>query len=92
MAIASGYCPSRPLPATAVDDTDGRATTVAFTHCPYRELAEAHPELVCQLHRGLVEGFVTAWAGCGVDRFHALVDRSPCQVDLVLAATDPESA
>ncbi len=58
--------------------------TVAFAHCPFRDLAEEHPELVCALHCGLVEGFVSAWEGCSVDRFHALVDRSPCQVELTV--------
>jgi predicted ArsR family transcriptional regulator len=67
-------------PAT-VEETD--RATVAFAHCPFRELATEHPELVCALHGGLVEGFVDAWSGCSVERFHALVDRDPCQVDLV---------
>jgi predicted ArsR family transcriptional regulator len=66
--------------------------TVAFAHCPFRELADEHPQLVCALHGGLVEGFVGAWAGCAVDRFHALVDRSPCQVELVLASSETESS
>ena len=39
-----------------VDDDDG--ATMAFAHCPFRELAEAHPDLVCRLHCGLVEGLV----------------------------------
>ena len=64
--------------------------TVAFAHCPFRELATEHPQLVCAFHGGLVEGFVEAWSGCGVERFHALVDRSPCQVDLVLACSDAD--
>jgi predicted ArsR family transcriptional regulator len=64
-------------PAVAVD---GDATTVAFAHCPFRELAEAAPELVCNLHRGLVEGFVGATGGGSVVAFHTLVDRDPCSV------------
>jgi predicted ArsR family transcriptional regulator len=68
-------------PATA---SDGELATVAFTHCPYRELAEAHPELVCHLHRGLVEGFVEEHGGAGVEHFGTLVDREPCQVVLSL--------
>jgi predicted ArsR family transcriptional regulator len=68
-------------PATAVDD--GQAT-VAFAHCPFRELAEANPEIVCALHEGLVEGFVDRLGGAAVNRFHPLTDRAPCQVDLVL--------
>ena len=67
----------------AVGSEDGLAT-VAFTHCPFRELAEAHPELVCHLHRGLVEGFVEQQGGADVERFGTLVDRDPCQVELSL--------
>ena len=37
------------------DDADA---VVAFAHCPFADLAEEHPELVCGLHRGLVAGFV----------------------------------
>jgi len=71
---------------------DERGATVAFAHCPFRELADAHPDLVCALHRGLVEGFVDRSAVVAepglaepltVDRFHPLVDRVPCQVELV---------
>jgi len=67
----------------AVAAKDGLAT-IAFTHCPYRELAEAHPEIVCNLHRGLIEGFVEQQGGADVDRFGTLIDRDPCQVELSL--------
>lgn len=57
--------------------------TVAFAHCPFRELAEAYPDLVCGLHCGLVEGLVdTVPDDTMVARFHTLVDRTPCQVEL----------
>jgi len=42
-------------PETAVD---GNVTTIAFSRCPFRPLAEAFPELVCHLHRGMIEGMV----------------------------------
>ena len=61
---------------------DGQIVTIAFTHCPYRELAEAHPDLVCNLHRGLIEGFVEENGGASVERFGTLADRDPCQVEL----------
>lgn len=61
------------------DDERGRQTTIAFTHCPYRELAETHPVLVCSMHRGMVEGFVDGYDAT-VTAFHSLVDRTPCQV------------
>ena len=63
---------------------DGDEVTIAFTHCPFAELAEAYPELVCHLHRGLVEGFVAQWGEGGVGRFSTLADRDPCQVELSL--------
>jgi predicted ArsR family transcriptional regulator len=58
--------------------------TMAFAHCPFRELAEAHPDLVCGLHCGLVEGFVDAIGGARVTQFHSLLARNPCQVELAV--------
>ena len=63
---------------------DGRTATVAFTHCPFRDLAEARPDLVCSLHRGMVEGLVDTLGDGEVVAFRSLVDRTPCQVDLDL--------
>jgi predicted ArsR family transcriptional regulator len=69
----------------AVGD-DGSVTTVAFTHCPFRELAEAFPDLVCHLHRGIVEGIVEGFpnAEVTVSTFATLADRDPCRVDLAV--------
>jgi predicted ArsR family transcriptional regulator len=69
-------------PAVATDDLQPGSATVAFTHCPFRELAEANPDLVCSLHRGLVEGFVESWPDTAVVEFRSLVHRDPCQVAL----------
>jgi predicted ArsR family transcriptional regulator len=69
-------------PAVAADDHE---VTVAFAHCPFRELAEANPEIVCALHQGLVEGVVDGLGGAGVETFHPLTDRTPCQVELALS-------
>ena len=66
-------------PAVAGDDD---AASIAFTHCPYSDLAKLHPEIVCHLHRGMVEGFVEASGGADVEQFHTLLARSPCQVEL----------
>lgn len=68
-------------PATA---SDGNVSTIAFTRCPFRPLAEAFPELVCHLHRGMIEGMVDVLGGAEVARFATLEDRDPCQVDLAL--------
>jgi predicted ArsR family transcriptional regulator len=63
---------------------DGNVTTIAFTRCPFRPLADAFPELVCHLHRGMVEGMVDVLGGVDVARFATLEDRDPCQVDLAV--------
>lgn len=69
-------------PAVGDGDEDDSAV-VAFTHCPFRALAESHPDLVCSLHRGLVEGFVDAMGDASVGEFCSLAHRTPCQVTLV---------
>jgi predicted ArsR family transcriptional regulator len=58
----------------------GATTDMAFLHCPFRELAEAYPELVCNLHRGICEGVVEAVGGGSVEEFATLYDRDPCRV------------
>jgi len=63
-------------PAT---ETRGDVADVAFMHCPFRELAEAYPELVCNLHRGISEGIVDEVGGGSVDEFATLYDRDPCR-------------
>ena len=70
----------------ATGGSDG--VTIAFTHCPFRELAEANPDLVCGLHRGMVEGFVDRLGTGSVGAFRTLVDRVPCQTDVVEASVD----
>ncbi|MDP8991703.1 MAG: helix-turn-helix domain-containing protein [Actinomycetota bacterium] len=67
-----------------VHHEDGSTTTIAFSQCPFRSLAEAFPELVCQLHRGMIEGMVDVLGERKVERFATLADRNPCQVDLAV--------
>ena len=67
----------------APDAADGQyegATRIEFLHCPFRELAEAYPELVCNLHRGLCEGVVDQVGGGRVEEFATLYDPEPCHV------------
>ena len=62
---------------------DAELATIGFMHCPFRDLAEANPGIVCGLHQGMVEGFVAARGGARVREFRSLVHRShPCQVDV----------
>lgn len=62
----------------------GPCLDVAFQHCPFRELAEAYPELVCNLHRGIVQG-VVGDRGI-VEHFAALYDRDACTVSVTVTA------
>ncbi len=57
---------------------------VAFARCPYADLAEAFPGVVCNLHRGIVEGFVERAGGAAVESFATLEDRDPCRVALAV--------
>jgi predicted ArsR family transcriptional regulator len=63
---------------------DGTAR-IDFLHCPFRELAEAYPELVCNLHRGLCEGVVAQSGEGSVSGFATLYEPDPCHV--VVAVT-----
>ena len=77
-------------------DAESRRVRVDFLHCPFRELAEAYPELVCNLHRGIVEGMMGNRARAGrpagmVEDFRTLVDRDPCNVTVSVGYPDSES-
>jgi predicted ArsR family transcriptional regulator len=66
-----------------VVDPDLVTAVVAFANCPFAELARAHPDLVCSLHRGLVTGFVARMGDAEVKEFCSLAHRTPCQVSVV---------
>jgi len=62
------------------DGEDDDTVVVAFAHCPFRSFAEANPDVVCSLHRGLVEGFLDRLGDTSVTEFCSLAHRTPCQV------------
>ena len=66
-----------------VETAAGRAEMI-FAHCPFRDLAEAHPDVVCQLHRGIAEGVAELAGGGEVVGFATLADPRPCRVQLAL--------
>jgi predicted ArsR family transcriptional regulator len=73
------------VPAAEVDGDD---VTISFLHCPFRELAEAYPELVCNLHRGLCSGVVDGVGGGTVGDFATLYDHDPCRVTVSVGYAD----
>jgi predicted ArsR family transcriptional regulator len=100
-SLAGPTTPGRNGPDVAAE-TDEAAPTrlvgrdgsleVAFTGCPFRELAVAYPDVVCRLHHGLTEGIVAAasarveGAGAAVVGFSTLVDPDPCRATLTVVS------
>jgi predicted ArsR family transcriptional regulator len=66
-------------PAADPEAPEDAGTRIEFLHCPFRELAEAYPELVCNLHRGICEGVAEVGRGT-VEQFSTLYEPDPCHV------------
>src|SRR5471030_708940 len=68
-------------------EPDGDGTKISFLQCPFRDLAEAYPELVCNLHRGICAGALEGAGGGGgsgsMQHFSTLYDPDPCHVRIV---------
>ena len=60
----------------------GHVASVAFAHCPFGDVAAEHPELVCALHRGMVEGLVERCGDSTVTEFNTFADRPACRAVL----------
>lgn len=59
----------------------GGEVDVTMRQCPFRDLAGDYPDLVCTLHRGLVEGIVAGLEPpMAVREFEPFVDRTTCRV------------
>jgi predicted ArsR family transcriptional regulator len=54
---------------------------ISLRDCPFRELLDDHRELVCAIHRGLLEGMLGALKPpLALERFEPLVERGVCRV------------
>jgi predicted ArsR family transcriptional regulator len=67
-------------PVVSDPDDPRHVATVAFANCPFGELAADHPDLVCSLHHGMIEGFIDALGDTEVRQFCSVIDRTPCRV------------
>lgn len=64
-------------------DTDAAGTRVCLHHCPFREVAEHHRDVVCSLHLGLMQGALTALrAPMTTDRLEPFVTPNLCIAQL----------
>ncbi len=61
---------------------EGAAVDVTLRNCPFKDLADDHRDLVCTLHRGLVEGILSALdPPLDIREFVPFTDRATCRVE-----------
>jgi predicted ArsR family transcriptional regulator len=59
---------------------------VGLRHCPFLELAQAHEQVVCPIHLGLMQGAMTAWdAPVTVSRLEPFAEPDLCVAHLARA-------
>ncbi|HST91379.1 MAG TPA: hypothetical protein VLJ13_04195, partial [Brevundimonas sp.] len=62
------------------------APVIGLRHCPFREIAVEHPELVCSLHLGLIRGVLSeVRAPLTAERLEPFVEPSLCLAHLAPA-------
>ena len=56
---------------------------IRMRRCPFHDLAEAHPDVVCAVHRGLIDGALGGLGSeLGVDRLDVFVEPDLCVAHL----------
>jgi predicted ArsR family transcriptional regulator len=64
----------------------GRSVEVHMTRCPFAEVAEQAPDVVCELHRGLTQGLSQKLGGIEITQFVRRNPPSrPCLVKAVIS-------
>jgi predicted ArsR family transcriptional regulator len=72
----------------AVADGSGTVVRIRLRHCPFLELAEPHPDLVCPVHLGLMKGALAELrASVTVGRLEPFAEPTACLAHLEAAAT-----
>jgi predicted ArsR family transcriptional regulator len=67
--------------------TSGRKRQVLLHHCPFREAAEQHREVVCSVHLGLMRGLLEeSGAPLQAERLDPFVEPSLCVTHLAARA------
>jgi len=73
--------------------TAGRSRQVLLRHCPFREAAENHREVVCSVHLGLMQGLLAELdAPIAADRLDPFVEPSLCVAHLAAAPSSSRGA
>lgn len=77
-----GFAPSAETPDDRAPGDDG-GVRVELRHCPFREVAEHHRNVVCSLHLGLMQGALEVMrAPMEADRLEPFVEPSLCLAHL----------
>lgn len=62
---------------------DGQDPRIGLRHCPFKEIAEQHPEVVCSLHLGLMQGALDeVRSPLAAERLEPFVEPSLCVAHL----------
>jgi predicted ArsR family transcriptional regulator len=70
-------------------DPDADGTDVRMHRCPFHDLAEQHPEVVCAVHRGLISGALEELgSGLEVSGLDVFVEPDLCVARLVPRKSD----
>lgn len=69
--------------------TSGHDRQILLHHCPFRELAETHRDLVCSVHLGLMRGMLTEMdTTVGVERLDSFITPQLCVTHLTPTSTN----
>ena len=62
---------------------------IRLCHCPFRELAKKHQDVVCSVHLGLIQGALEeSKAGVSADRLVPFVEPGVCLTELTIPTGD----
>lgn len=71
---------------------DAERPVIPLRHCPFREVAQQHRDVVCSLHLGLMRGVLAETrAPLSADRLEPFVEPSLCLATLAPASDEPRS-
>lgn len=76
------------LDAQGYEPVEAPRGVVRMRNCPFHEIAQAHPELVCGMNHAFMEGIV---AGAAADGVTATLEPQPGRCCVTLRAVRPQS-
>ncbi len=88
-----GFAPDPAAPTDPAVPAESRTpgiATIGLRHCPYLELADKRPDVVCSAHLGMMRGLVQAWATpVTVEALVPFAEPDLCRVHLGATGAEP---